>query len=270
MYTSTLLDLVSAMATKAEKLLAKSGAHDNRMIPFEEQKITKDKLRALLPRKTSVSVTDEILSMIHRIEDDTGLPQDLIEEDIMSYMHLLGTGSNGMKELVNAIKFCNLKRNYDNKQSWSIVFPEKFDRLTELNKQIDNHVSAYNNSKLVIAIDKEMLIPVHLQYAGYFHAAVKKQFELMSGKSSTGQGTTSAMVEHLAAKELALLTAQPVETKIDLKVSPSDKALDMQTEMNDQLKVLVAQQRKRLEDGESIIDVQAIGVNFTEIGGDNE
>jgi hypothetical protein len=168
-----------------------------------------------------------------------------------------------LKELVNAIKYCNLKRNYTNKEAWSIVFPEKYDRLVSLEKAVDNHVSAYNGSKLVIAIDKEMLIPVHLQYAGYFHAAVKKQFELMNGKGANGK--TTAMVEHLAAKELALLTAAPVDTKIDLKVSPSDKALDLQKEMNDQLKAIVASQRARLENGESIVDVQAIGVNFLEI-----
>ncbi len=263
--------------TAAEKLLSKHHPADSHMVPFEEQNITKEKLKALLPRKTSVAVTDEILHMIHNIEEDVGIDQESAEENIMSYMHLIGTGSNGVKELVNAIKFCTLKRNYDNKQSWSIIFPEKYDRLVKMNKQVDNHVSAYNNSKLVVAIDKEMLIPVHLQYAGYFHAAVKKQFELMNGKSTVTDDKgkqvylpASAMVQHLAAKELALLTAQPVETKIDVKVSASDKVLDIQNEMNEQLKALVAGQRQRLEAGEDIIDVQAIGVSFTELGGDNE
>jgi hypothetical protein len=252
-----------ATKTKAQKLREKPDPSNYRIKPFESQKITKEKLRAILPAKTSVAVTDEIIELIHNIENDTGLPQDLVEEDIMSYAHLLGGTTNGLRELVNAIKYCNLKRNYTNKEAWSIVFPEKYDRLISLEKAVDNHVSAYNGSKLVIAIDKEMLIPVHLQYAGYFHAAVKKQFELMNGKGANGK--TTAMVEHLAAKELALLTAAPVDTKIDFKVSPSDKALDLQKEMNDQLKAIVASQRARLENGESIVDVQAIGVNFLEI-----
>ena len=208
------------------------------------------------------------MRLIHNMEMDTGLPQEMMEEDLMSYTHLLGGTTNGMKDLVNAIKFCNLKRNYDNKTAWAIVFPSKHDRLVAMEKDTSNHVSMYNNSKLVIAIDKEMLVPVHLQYAGYFHAAVKKQFELMNGTSSQGKGRTTPMVEHLAAKELALLTAQPVETKIDLKVTPSDKVLEAQGEMNEQLKAIVAHQRQELLNGGDIIDVQAIGISFDEIGKD--
>jgi len=253
-----------ATKTKAQKLRDKSQPTDYKVEPFEDMGITKEKLISLLPHKTNVIVTDEIMKLISDIEEDTGLPQNLIEEDIMSYTHLLGGGStNGMKELINAIKFCNLKRNYTNKESWSIVFPEKYDRLVSLGKAIDNHVSAYNGSKLVIAIDKEMLIPVHLQYAGYFHAAVKKQFELMNGKGANGK--TTAMVEHLAAKELALLTAAPVDTKIDLKISPSDKSMEIQSEMNAQLKAIVASQRARLESGESIVDVQSFDIKFDNI-----
>jgi len=261
--------MAKAMQTRLEKEVSRHHKDDARMIPDESQRITKDKLKSLLPRKTTIAVTDEILELIHNMEDDTGLPQEMLEEDLMSYTHLLGGTTNGMKDLVNAIKFCNLKRNYDNKTAWAIVFPYKHDRLVSMEKDTSNHVSMYNNSKLVIAIDKEMLVPVHLQYAGYFHAAVKKQFELMNGRSSTSKGNVTPMVEHLAAKELALLTAQPVETKIDLKITPSDAALSMQSEMNDQVKELVALQKRDLLAGKDIIEAQIIGLDFGEIGKDN-
>lgn len=256
-------------SSKAFKGIDKPHEDNTRMVPFQAQNITKEKLKSLLPRKTTIAVTDEIMTLIHNMEDDTGLPQEMMEEDLMSYTHLLGGTTNGMKELVNAIKFCNLKRNYDNKEAWAIVFPEKYDRLIANGKEPNNHVSMYNNSKLVVAIDKEMLIPVHLQYSGYFHAAVKKQFELMNGTSSQGKGNTTPMVEHLAAKELALLTAQPVETKIDLKITPSDVALGLQSDMNDQVKMLVEMQAAKMKAGGDIIDVQAIGIDFGEIKADS-
>lgn len=259
-----------ASSKKAFKDVNRPHPDNSKMVPFQEQHITKEKLKALLPRKTTIAVTDEIMKLIHNMEEDTGLPQEMMEEDLMSYTHLLSGTTNGMKDLVNAIKFCNLKRNYENKVAWSIVFPEKYDRLIAMEKGVNNHVSMYNNSKLVIAIDKEMLIPVHLQYAGYFHAAVKKQFELMNGTSSQGKGKTTAMVEHLAAKELALLTAQPVETKIDMKITPSDAALSMQSEMNDQVKMLVDIQLGKVKAGENIVDVQVIGLDFGDIGKDRE
>ena len=43
-----------------------------------------------------------------------------------------------------------------------------------------------------------------------------------------------------------------------------------QEEMNDQLRQLVAGQRQRLIDGEDIIDVQTIGLDFSDVGRDNE
>ena len=256
-------------SSKAFKDVDKPHPDASKLVPFQAQNLTKEKLKSLLPKKTSIAVTDEIMTLIHNMEDDTGLPQEMMEEDLMSYTHLLQGTTNGMKDLVNAVKFCNLKRNYENKVAWAIVFPEKHDRLVAMGKDSNNHVSMYNNSKLVVAVDKEMLIPVHLQYAPYFHAAVKKQFDLMNGKSSKGsgkEGGVSAMVEHLAAKELALLTAQPVETKIDLKVTPSDAALSLQGDMNDSVKQLVALQLDGLKNGGDIIDVQVTGIDFSDIG----
>jgi hypothetical protein len=253
----------------ADKLKAHPDAY--KPLPDHDQNITVSKLKDLLPKKTNIAVTEEIVRLIHAAEEDTGLPQELFEEDVMSYMYLIGnTRGVGMKDLINAIKFCNLKRNYDNKEAWSIVFPEKYDRLVAGNKQVDNHVAMYNGSKLVAAIDKEMLIPVHLQYAPYFHAAVKKQFEIMNGKAEkTADGkeqSVSPMVQHLAAKELATLTRQPEESKLAITVNPGEAAISMQSEMNEQLKAIVAGQRQRLERGEDIIDVQQIGINFGEVG----
>ena len=257
------------------KLLGKAHSDASRVVPNEQQNITIDKLRALLPKKTSVAITDEILNLIHNMEDDTGLPQELLEEDVMSYTHLLGNMKGvGMKDLVNAIKFCNLKRNYDNKEAWAITFPTKYDRLVEANKQVDNHVSMYNSSKMVIAVDKEMLIPVSLTYAPYFHAAVKKQFEIMNGKGVKDKDgnamSVPAMVQHLAAKELAVLTKPLEEQKLSVTVNPGEAAISMQSEMNEQLKTIVAGMKKEVDAGADIIDVQVMGIDFSEVGKQSE
>ena len=255
------------------RLISKSHPSANRMVPETGQGITVERLKELLPRKTNIAVTQEIVDIINNMENDTGLPQELLEEDVMSYTHLLGGMKGvGMKDLVNAIKFCNLKRNYDNKEAWAIVFPDKYRRLVEENKQVDNHVSMYNASKMVVAVDKEMLIPVSMQYAPYFHAAVKKQFEIMNGKVPKDKDgkevNVSPMVQHLAAKELADLTKPLEEQKLSVTVNPGEAALSAQSEMNDILRNIVAGQRKRLEAGEDIIDVQQIGLDFSEVGQD--
>ena len=264
------------MAKNKNELLSTADETADRMLPATSQYITKDKIRSLLPKKTNIAVTDEVIKIVQNMENDTGLPQSLLEEDFLGYMHLVtSNGTNSLIELANAIKYCNLKRNYTNKEAWSIVFPEKYNELVEANKQVDNFVSMYNNSKLVVAIDKEMLIPIHLQYAPYFHAAVKKQFELMNGTTNTkdrhgNADKVSPMVQHLAAKELANLTRQPEESKLDISITPSDAALSAQEEMNAQLKQLVQHQKRQLDAGVDIIDAQVIGLDFSDIGKDRE
>lgn len=259
----------------SSNLLSRPHPDASKAVPEESQRITIDRLREMLPTKTTTSVTQEVVDLINRMEEDTGLPQELLEEDLMSYMYMLKDMRGvTVKDLMNAVKYCNLKRNYDNKEAWAIVFPDKYQRLIENNMQVDSHVSMYNAGKLVAQIDKEMLIPVHLQYAPYFHAAVKKQYEIMNGMASnTVDGkkqNVSPMVQHLAAKELATLTRQPEESKLSVTINPSSEALTAQGEMNEHLKQIVAAQRKQLEDGADIVDVQVLGIDFSDIGKPSE
>ena len=258
------------------KLFNKPHKDARRMVPESHQYITIDRIKELLPKNTSVTVTEEIVQLIHNMEEDTGLPQELLEEDLMSYMHLLGgTRGLGVKDLINAIKFCNLKRNYNNKEAWAIVFPDKYKRLVENNKQVDNHVSMYNSSKLVVAIDKEMLLPASITHSPYFRKAVNELYKIGvlgdGGKNAKGeQMTVSPMVKVQALKELINVTKPPEEQQLNISINPGETALNMQKEMNEQLKAIVANQRVRLEAGEDIIDVQAIGIDFTDVGVEHE
>jgi len=183
-------------------------------------KITKGRLEGLLPKGSKHNITDKILELIDNMEDDTGLPQDMLEEDVMSYMYILKKAPRtSLEELVNAVKFCNLKRNHTNEDAWKIVFPERYDRLIADGKSIANHVSMYNGTKLVQEIDKEMLIPFHLQYAAYQHAAIKKQYDLMNGRAAPNANgeamTVTPMVQHLASKALLEATKMPETAKIE-------------------------------------------------------
>lgn len=247
-----------------------------RMEPDTGQFVTIDKIKALLPKNTNIAVTQSIVDSINSMEEDTGLPQELMEEDVMSYTYLLGGMRGvGMKELVNAIKYCNLKRNYANKEAWAITFPEKYNQLTEDNKQVDNHVSMYSSSKLVVAIDKEMLIPVSITYSPYFHAATKELYKIgvlgQGGKAVDGKEmTVTPMVRVQALKELTALTKPPEEQKLSISINPGEAALSAQDEMNQQLKAIVAHQKKQLASGGDIIDVQQIGINFDVIGAKSE
>ncbi len=254
-----------------KKLAMKPHKDNSRLAPDHAQNITEDAIRKLLPKGTHMKVTDEVMKMIHNMEEDSGLPQELLEEDLMSYMYLVGNSKgNSVKDLVNAVKYCNLKRNYGNKEAWSIVFPERYNRLVDLNKQVDNHVSMYNSSKLVVAIDTEMLIPVSFTYSSHFHAAVKELYKIgvqgKGGKNTDGKEmTVTPMVRVQALKELTTITKPMEEQKVSLSVKPSEAAMSIQAEMNDQLKAIVAHQKSRIDAGDNVLDVQNIGISFDDI-----
>lgn len=246
-------------------------AAQNAVVQREPQNITREKIKKFLPKGSSVQVTDEVLNAIAQFENDTGLPQNLLEEDFMSYMHLIGKVAGvGLMELANAIKYCNLKRNHSNKRAWAIVFPSKYDELTNAGKEIDSYVSMYNSSKLVVAIDKEMLVPAYIQYSSYHHAAIKKQYDLMRGIGSGEDDKVSAMVQHLAAKELAILTKMPEDKSIEIKVGQSDAVMSAQQEMNNHLAAIVANQAAMFASGmkpdqiQKIHSAEVIGMSVVE------
>ena len=96
---------------------------DRRMDPPTSQVITKEKLERLLPKYTRKEITDELLEHIATMGETTNLSQKLLEEDLMSYTHLINHQIT-MKTLVDAVKFCNLKRHHTVAKAWEIVFPE--------------------------------------------------------------------------------------------------------------------------------------------------
>ena len=241
------------------------------LAPSIPQNITRERLVGLLPRGSSTQVTDEILETINKMGEQTDLPQELLEEEVMSYMHLVGSIKGvGINDVINATKYCNLKRSYSNKQAYSIVFPTKYDERINAGKPVDNYVAMYNATKLVTAIDKENLVAAHIKHYPYFDAAVKELAKVglynNAGTNADGEKmTVSPMVKVQALKELAALTKQPEVSQFDIKINPSDKALDMQEQMNQQLEKLVNVAHKQLEAGADILEVQNIGINFEEI-----
>ena len=235
------------------------------------QNIDKEKLSKMLPKGTHHKVTDEVISLIHSMEEDTGLLQDYLEESLLSYLPVLKETKVDLSEYVNAIKFCNLKKNMSNEKAWQIVFPEKYKKLYEEGRWNTSHPSMYNSSTLVVKLDAQMMVAVHIQYAPYFHASVKKQYELMNGVDALGL-PVSPTVQHLAAKALGELTAQPIDTKVELKIGQSDEAKDSQAKMFGAMNELAKNQRELLKAGHSLEDVQKLNITIEvdEDDGDTE
>jgi len=231
------------------------------MLYAKPQNIDKTRLQKLLPKGTNHAVTDEIINQISAMEESTGLMQEYLEESLLSHLPVLKEVKVDLTTYVDAIKYCNLKRNMSNEDAWSIVFPDKHKRLIAEGRWNSSHVAMYNGSKIVVKIDAQMMISTHIQYAPMFHASIMKQFNLMNGLSAAGS-PVSAMVQHLAAKALADLTAPPIEQKIDIKIGQSDEAKSMQMKTFNAMNEIAKNQRALLEAGYDISQVQRLNLTI--------
>ena len=235
---------------------------DTQVTPFaHKQNIDKEKLQRMLPKGTNHKVTDEIITMIGSMEEDTGLFQDYMEESILAQLPILATVKTDLDDYVNAIKYCNLKQNMSNTKAWEIVFPDRVQKLKEKGTYgvIGSHVAMFNKRDIVVKIDAQMMISAHIQYAPMFHAAVKKQFQLMNGNSADGT-PVSAHVQHLAAKELREITEMPIDNTIELKIGQTDESKKSQGIMIAKMAEIAKNQQEMLRQGYSIEEVQKLNL----------
>lgn len=243
--------------------LGKKEDMNHRMIvPTSDQGITKEKLERFMPKGTSIKVTEEILETIRNMENDTDLPQNLMEESLMSYMHLIGNRQGtGLDDLVKAVKFCQLQRFMNNSQAWEIVFPDKANERRLEGKGIDQFASMYNTrSVLVTAINKQMLVPFKLQYSAHGDEAMNITMNLARGIAVDGK-PVSHMVQHLCAKTIIDNTKIEEDQTIQLKVGLTDDAKESRDRMANQMAVTAEAIQQAVRNGANITDIQALNLS---------
>lgn len=187
----------------------------------ESQNITVEKLKSFIPKGTSVEVTQALVDKINNVGNETGLiSQEVFEEQILSYTHLLSGKGRSLEKLINALKYCNLKLIPDmtNERAWAIVFPDKYDKLIRERRFVGSHVSMYNSSEMVIEIDKLLMIPASVQYAPMFHFSVKKLFDLANGIGAKPDDKVSPTVQLNATVALAEIVKMPEVAKVEVDV----------------------------------------------------
>lgn len=194
---------------------------DRASIPVHSnsQGLTVEKLKSFMPKGASAEVTQAIVDKINNTGNETGLLQEVFEEQILSYAGLVSGKGRTFEKLVNALKYCNLKLipGMTNERAWAITFPDKYDKLITEKRFAASHVSMYNSSEMVIEIDKMLMMPVAIQYAPMFHHSVKKLFDLSNGFAANGK-EASAHVQFMATAELAKLTRMPETAKVEVDV----------------------------------------------------
>lgn len=226
---------------------------------IEDGKITPEKLRAMLPKNSRVKTDQATVDLINKMIDESACHKGLIEERLMSHLHLMGPGV-GFTQLINGIKFVTLSTTPGMTQSkaYALVFPDKAQEILERGGDISSFASQYAATKVPTTIMQDIQIGPSITYAPLRHQVVQKYIELMNGKGA--DGPCSATVQLNAAIALMDYIKLPEEMTINLNANLADEAKAVQQNLADQIENMAALMASRMANGESLKDIQKIGI----------
>lgn len=226
---------------------------------IEEGKITPEKLRVMLPKNSRVKTDQSTVDLINKMIDESACHKGLMEERLMSHLHLMGPGV-GFTQLLNGIKFVTLSTTPGMTQSkaYALVFPDKAQEILERGGDISSFASQYAATKVPTTIMQDIQIGPSITYAPLRHQIVQKYIELMNGKAA--DGPCSPTVQLNAAVALMDYIKVPEEMTINLNANMADEAKAVQQNLADQIENMAALMAKRMANGESLRDIQKIGI----------
>ena len=226
---------------------------------IEDGKITPEKLRAMLPKNSRVKTDQATVDLINKMIDESACHKGLMEERLMSHLHLMGPGV-GFTQLINGIKFVTLSTTPGMTQSkaYALVFPDKAQEILERGGDISSFASQYAATKVPTTIMQDIQIGPSITYAPLRHQVVQKYIELMNGKGA--DGPCSPTVQLNAAMALMDYIKLPEEMTINLNANLADEAKAVQQNLADQIENMAALMASRMANGESLKDIQKIGI----------
>ena len=226
---------------------------------IDEGKITPEKLRAKQPKNSRVKTDQSTVDLINKMIDESACHKGLMEERLMSHLHLMGPGV-GFTQLLNGIKFVTLSTTPGMTQSkaYALVFPDKAQEILERGGDISSFASQYAATKVPTTIMQDIQIGPSITYAPLRHQVVQKYIDLMNGKAA--DGPASATVQLNAAIALMDYIKIPESMTINLNHSVADEAKALTQNLADQIENMAAVMAKSYQSGKDIREIQKIGV----------
>ena len=185
--------------------------------------ITKEELVTALGRDKT-TITDELVASINMILLDEPEVGSLIQENFITYSHVLKSGKFSVEKYFNAIKFASYKlMNLTNMDAYCKTYPKRYSKLRvryvdteglseeEFEKRVSSYVYAVAKSSLVIKILSQVQIPTKLLNMGLLQEAINVEATLM-------RSARSEIVREKAANTLIQYLGQEEENKIQVDI----------------------------------------------------
>ena len=232
----------------------------------EGMALDRETLAKYFPKGMGERITDEVLTMLNNVEHDTGMSEELFSEQLCSYSHLI-TGGAGIEKLANAIKFVNLRQlpKMGAAKAYRIVFPRKTKEIEGRKQSVDSFASMYSGTKMVLEVQKLIVMPTYITHRPMHNAMIQKLFDLTNGIGAKEGDYVSPTVQMNSAVELLNVTKMPEDNSIELKIGMTDEAKSVQQELMAQIGAYAAQAANRVDAGESLDDVQKLGINVVDV-----
>lgn len=244
----------------AVKTAVNEGQHEQTLDGLDSQSLTVEKLKYFLPKNSKVQVTPQTVEWVNEYIAGSHCHTELMEERLLTYLNMLGPGI-GIKQLLNAIQFVTLSvtPGMTQTKAYMIVFPEKANELLAKGQDGSSFASQYAKTKLVQEIMTNTQIGFHVTYMPLQHQLVQKLLDLSNGRAANGD-SASPTVQLNATLGLMELIKTPVEQTINLKTGSDDATLEATQNLAEQISRMADLQLARLRGGESLNNIQKVGI----------
>ncbi len=219
----------------------------------------------VVPKNYKKLVNQDVVDEINSLASDPDYGEQY-KEDMLTYSSLLGSDDKwSMRQYIDAVKYYSLTSGGDTQAvAYAKVFPNRLQARLDRGEDPDmlnSEASRYNRTSLVNRIRSQALVPLHLVNQGTLQLAINTAAGLMiNARSEKVRGDMALGL----IKELRPPEAQQVELQIGL----DDKALDAQNRQTEQLVSIAENQRRLLEAGVSIDDIQQLHIEKVYVDAD--
>jgi hypothetical protein len=223
------------------------------------QQIDIETIRPMVKQSVSDAVLQAIVDEIHLVEEQYGIPQDFFEEQFMSYSSMIGKGLP-IDKVLNAVKFSALVMGgITQVDAYEIVFPAKARQIRDRGQVCSSFATMYAQSKAVVTILKTAMLSPSVTYKPLEAMMLKKLVDITNGIGAREGDRVSATVQVNAALGILAYIKAPEDKGLVVNFG-GDAMASAQQNLADQISKMVELQSMKLRSGQSINDVQRLGI----------
>jgi len=236
----------------------------------EVKKLTLDEFKKMIPSRAS-TITQDLVDIIQDSTTEPEFQGATLLQSIIDYESTMVKHKASMREYVRAVRFCAflLASEDGYTEAYKKAFSDRQfvkDRLgidTSSGKynELTFAASRYRRSALVVSVLTMAQVPEDILLGN----ARMQAYGVLADRMVNSKYDKDKIT---AAKELLSASRPPDNNKITMEVGPSQSAISMQDKLMAQLSGIASSQHARLKAGESITDVQQIGLTVDEVHDD--